>query len=193
MSEFLKKFRFELTLVAVIVGLSLIFVLVGDKVGFFSDREAVLSAVENFGPWGPLLIILISFVDVLIAPFPGGISPSISGFVFGELTGTLLVLIGNILGANAVFWIARLWGKRFFLLFIKESKIDEFRQMVETHQKLFWTAFFIPVLPYDVLNIAIGLSDIPWKRFLLLNTLGMTVGMSLLTFFGSSFAELLFR
>ena len=189
---FFKKYKFELTLVGIIVGLTLIAYLLGDHFGIFSNREALEQKVAEFGVWGPFIIIFVAFIDVLIAPFPGGIAPAVSGFLYGKFLGTVYVLIGNVVGANVTFWIARRCGVRFFLFFLKKSKIEHFQEMVKTRQKYLWAAYFIPVLPYDILNIAIGLSEIRWKKFLLLNTLGMTVSMSILTFFGSSVLELFF-
>lgn len=190
--SFFLKYRFELTLVGVIIGLTILAYLLGDRFGLFSNREALEQRVQEFGIWGPLIIVFVSFIDVLIAPFPGGISPAVSGFAYGKLLGTVYVLTGNIIGANVTFWIARKWGVKFFLFFLKKSRIEHFQEMVKNRQKYLWAAYFIPVLPYDILNIAIGVSDIPWKKFLLLNTLGMTVSISILTFFGSSIFELLF-
>ena len=188
----IKKYRFEVTFVAIIIALSVLAFLLGDHFGIFSNREALEEKVSSFGIWGPMVIIFVAFIDVLIAPFPGGISPAVSGFLYGKFLGTVYVLIGNIIGANTAFWIARKWGIKFFLLFLNRSKIEHFQEMVKTRQNYFWAAFFIPVLPYDILNVAIGLSNIKWKKFFVLNTLGMAISMPILTFFGSSIFALLF-
>jgi len=188
-----KKYRYEFVILAVMAGISAAAIFFGDRFGIFADRQRLEDYVNQFGLLGPLIIIGVSFLDVLIAPIPGGISPAVSGILYGKVLGTVYVLAGNIIGANVTFWIARRWGERFFLLFVKKEKIDEFQDMVANRQKFIWTAFFIPILPYDVLNIAIGLSDIPWKKFFIRNTLGMAVSMTLLVIFGSTIAELIFR
>ena len=193
MNSLLKKYRFELFLVGIIVGLTLLFYFIGDQFGVFSNRDALEQKVSEFGIWGPVVLAVVSFFDVLIAPFPGGISPAVGGFLYGKFWGVVIIYIGNVLGANATFWIARKWGPKFFLLFIKKSKIEEFQEMVKLRQTYFWIAYFIPILPYDYLNIAIGLSEIRWKKFLLLNSAGMLVSLTLLVLFGSSILELLFR
>ena len=191
--EIIRRYRFELVLVAVIVAISLVAVFFGDRFGIFSDRQKLQSYIENFGIWGRLVLVGISAIEVIIAPLPGGISPIAAGFVYGRIEGWLLVLLGNVIGANITFWIARLYGERFFLLFIKKSEIDRFQSMVDRRQKFLWAAYFIPVLPYDVINIAIGLSDkISWKKFVVLNAAGMSVSMFIITFFGSSLLEVVF-
>jgi uncharacterized membrane protein YdjX (TVP38/TMEM64 family) len=189
----IKKYRYEFIILAVMAGISAIAIFFGDRFGIFADRQRLEDYINELGILGPLAIIGVSFLDVLIAPIPGGISPAVSGILYGKFFGTIYVLVGNIIGANVTFWIARRWGERFFLLFVKKEKIDEFQDMVANRQKFIWTAFFIPILPYDVLNIAIGLSDIPWKKFFIRNTLGMAVSMTLLVIFGSTIAELIFR
>lgn len=187
-----KKYRFEIFLVGIVAGLTLVFYLIGDSFGIFSNRVALEKKVTEFGIWGPLVLIIVSFIDVLIAPFPGGVSPAVAGFLYGSFWGIVIVYIGNVLGANVTFWIARIWGEKFFLLFIKKSKLEKFQEMINHRQTFFWVAYFLPILPYDYLNIAIGLSEIPWRKFLLLNSIGMFVSLSLLVLFGSGVLELLF-
>ena len=192
MNALLKKYSHELILLGIIAGVTLLFYFIGDSFGVFFNREALERKVSEFGFWGPVVLAIVSFFDTLIAPFPGGVSAAVGGFLYGKFWGILIVYIGNVFGANVTFWIARIWGSRFFLLFIKASKIKEFQEMVNRRQTFFWVAYFIPFLPYDYLNITIGLSDIPWKKFLLINSIGMLVSLSLLVLFGISILELLF-
>ena len=173
--------------------ISFIAVFFGDRFGIFSDQERLQNYVEGLGIWGRLILIAFSAIEVIIAPLPGGISPAVAGFVYGKIQGWLLVLSGNIIGANLTFFIARKFGERFFLLFIKQAEIDRFQAMIDRRQKFLWATYFIPVLPYDIVNVAIGLSEkITWKKFVVINASGMAVSMFIWTFFGSSLVEVLF-
>lgn len=192
MTPVLIKYRSEFILLSVIVVIYLISYLIGDSFGFFGDRQRLENFIQSFGYLGPVAIMAFTTFEVIIAPIPGGISPAVSGFLYGPVLGSLFVFIGSVIGANVTFWIARIWGEKFFLLFINKSEIEKFQDMVRRRQTFMWAAYFLPVMPYDVLNIAIGLSDISWRKFAPLNALGMSISVPLLTLFGSSIFKLLF-
>ena len=190
--SFLKQYRFEFILAAIVVGVSLLSFLMKDRVGLLGSREQFQDYVNASGIWGPLVIILTAFLEVIIAPIPGLIPPVVSGFLFGKLLGSVLVILGNVVGANFTFFIARKWGLRFFRLFIKETEIMRFEQMVHHRQNFLWAMYFIPLLPFDVLNIVLGMSKVSWRRFFVISTLGMSFSLLILTVFGSGLADIIF-
>ena len=68
------------------------------------DLDGVTSYIESFGIWGPIVLVMITAVEVVVAPIPALILYVAAGLVFGTFFGGSLVLIGNILGAGIAFY-----------------------------------------------------------------------------------------
>lgn len=191
--EFLKLYRFELILLIVILAASLLSYFFGPRFGLLANREQFQQYVSSFGVWGPVIMILLTLVEVAVAPIPGALPPVAAGFLFGKFWGAIYVVIGNILGANLLFWLARRFGIKIFSWFINRGQLAKFSAMIESRQKFLWLTYFIPVFPLDVITIALGLSRIKHNTFLILTSLGLAVSMTILTVFGDSLFSLVFR
>ena len=77
---------------------------------FYFDVRALLrdslAWVEQLGPWGPVLFVLIYIVAAVLF-VPGSALTLGAGAVFGVGVGSVLVSIGATLGATAAFLVGR--------------------------------------------------------------------------------------
>ena len=110
--------------------------------------------------WAPL--VFIGFYIILTAlGMPMVVMTLIGGFTFGVVKGTIYVLIGANLGANLAFELARFLGRDFVSRYIK-GPIDRIDQQLRNQGFLRILQFrLIPVIPFNLLNVAAGLSGIP--------------------------------
>jgi uncharacterized membrane protein YdjX (TVP38/TMEM64 family) len=102
------------TFVQVAVALLLVAALVwlAQSAPFLGAVETTENVVHRWGALGVAIYpILVAAATVLF--LPGGVLSLGGGFFFGLWWGTLLVLVGNLLGAAAAFWIGQRLGRRF--------------------------------------------------------------------------------
>ena len=122
--------------------------------------------------WAPL--VFIGFYIILTAlGMPMVVMTLIGGFTVGVVKGTIYVLIGANLGANLAFELARFLGRDFVSRYIK-GPIDRIDQQLRNQGFLRILQFrLIPVIPFNLLNVAAGLSGIRKLHYVLGTLIGI--------------------
>jgi uncharacterized membrane protein YdjX (TVP38/TMEM64 family) len=143
-----------------------------------ANQEQVHSWVEDFGPWGPAVIIVLEVAQVLLAPIPGQAIGAVSGYVFGLWLGTLYTMFGLVAGSLIGFALARRLGR--FLLFrqVKPQTRDRLDTLARRGGALFFfLVWLFPFFPDDLACLAAGLTPMSLRKFLVLMTLGRFPGV----------------
>ncbi len=131
------------------------------------------------------------YVAVTALSLPGAaIMTLLGGALFGVVTGTLVVSFCSTLGATLAFLVAR------FLL--RDSIQGRFGDKLETinngiaREGLFYlfTVRLIPVIPFFVINLVMGLTPIRTMPFFLVSQLGMLPGTVVYVNAGTQLAQI---
>lgn len=172
-----------LTVVAVLA-----LVLLGRQLGSYVVGFA--SWVEGLGGWGPV-VFMLGYVVATLAFVPGSILTMAAGALFGLLWGTLWVAIAATAGAALAFLTARhlardaverrLEGDRRFVA------ID--RAVASQGLKIVFLMRLSPVFPFNLLNYALGLTQVKFRDFLLASV-GMLPGTFLYVYYGKAIGSL---
>lgn len=167
----------------------LVIVLLGWKLydsGLLSSEEGLRAWVESYGVFGPLVIMGVIMLEVIIAPLPGGLPPIVAGFVFGPIEGAIYAWIANVAASVITFLLARWFGKSFAVRLAKLSELKKYAQFVNANSWFLFLAYSIPFLfPVDLLNISLGLTTIPIRRYLKIMMAGFAINVTLPSFLGS--------
>jgi uncharacterized membrane protein YdjX (TVP38/TMEM64 family) len=133
--------------------------------GFGLSVEALAAEIRSWGMWGVaasiLLMVLHSFV-----PFPAEIVAMANGMLYGPLWGTAITWSGAMLGAYLAFGLARWLGRRFVLAMLPERQhaaID--RLATRRGGALLLLSRLLPVISFNLINYAAGLTAISWWTF----------------------------
>lgn len=100
----------------------------------------------------------------------------LAGPAFGPLAGTVLVGAASTAGALVSFLVARHWARH-----TVQRRWGHRLQLLEGllarggPAALFWLRL-VPVVPFPVLNPLLGLTQLPWPRFVLTSLAGLTLG-----------------
>jgi uncharacterized membrane protein YdjX (TVP38/TMEM64 family) len=153
-------------------------------------RDA-LAWIERLGPLAPITFIG-AYVLAAIMFVPGAILTIGAGVLFGLVRGTVYVSVGATLGATSAFligrymardWVARkLHGKQQFKV------ID--RAVAREGWKIVGLARLSPIFPFNLLNYAFGLTDIPLKAYFLASWVGMIPGILMYVYIGTLVGDL---
>jgi len=138
----------------------------------------------------PQLVILAGFalyVAVTGLSLPGAAFMTIAyGWIFGFWTGLVLVSFASTLGAVIAFLLSRyLLRQRFQKVF--GARLNGFNTALEREgaQYLF-SLRLIPVAPFFVVNVVMGLTPIPARTFWWVSQLGMLPGTAAYVYAGTS-------
>lgn len=147
------------------------------------DAAALQAWVEEAGMAGPLLFMAIYALATVLF-LPGSIITLAGGALFGPLWGTLWNLTGATLGAALAFlvarylgadWVARRAGPR--LLRLNDGVASEGWRFVAMVR-------LVPLLPFNLLNYALGLTRIPFLTYVLATWVFMLPGAFVYTWLG---------
>lgn len=173
--------RFTLTLI-VLLGLVAAYVL---STGFRSEVDraaAILSRgdvvglrdyILSFGLWAPAVSALLMVLQALLAPLPAFLLAFANGLAFGALRGGALSLASATLAAAVCFWVARSLGRRPVEALVGRTGLeaaDRWLLRWGAHAVLF--ARLVPVVSFDVVSYAAGLTRVRFGAFLAATTIG---------------------
>lgn len=137
---------------------------------YFNLEEAIwIQYIEDeIRSWGPLsavasigLMVVHSFV-----PFPAEFIAIANGMLFGIVWGMLITWTGAMLGAFAAFGLARLLGRPFVERMVRKDQWQRIDQWTDDHSwKVLLISRFVPVIAFNLINYAAGLTRVSWFTF----------------------------
>lgn len=137
-----------------------------------------------------LMIVLIA-AQIFLAFLPGEPLELAAGFLFGSIGGTLLCLVGSLLGTALVYLLVQRYGKRLVSVFFKQEQLNEFTGVLKKRNSMLWIflLFLIPGTPKDIMTYVVSLSNIALGKWLLLTTVGRIPSIVTSTFLSGSLKE----
>ena len=151
----------------------------------------ILDWVASLGAWGASLFVLI-YVLACVLFLPGTILTLGAGAIFGVLKGAILVLISATLGAACAFLIGRHLARGRVARRIEGH--PQFEAIDAAVGREGWKIVLLtrlsPVVPFNLLNYAYGLTGIPLRHYALASLVGMTPGTVLYVYLGSLAGEI---
>jgi uncharacterized membrane protein YdjX (TVP38/TMEM64 family) len=149
--------------------------------------EGFFESIKGYW-WAPLAFIGL-YVILTVLGVPMVILTFFAGFTFGALEGALYVMIGANIGANLAFDLARYLGRDFVSRYIK-GPIDRIDRRLRKKGFLRMLQLrLIPVIPFNVLNFAAGLSGIRKLHFALATMIGITPGTFIYAYTAASLMQ----
>jgi uncharacterized membrane protein YdjX (TVP38/TMEM64 family)/rhodanese-related sulfurtransferase len=147
------------------------------------DPQALQATLSRLGFFAPIAHIALFACGTLLF-VPGALFGLAGGVLFGPLWGTLLNLTGATLGATAAFLLARYvaadWVRRHAAgrvqWLIKGVEAEGWRFVAFTR--------LVPLIPFNLLNYALGLTRIPLAVYVLASCLFMFPGALAYTWLG---------
>ncbi len=142
----------------------------------------------------PILVIIVYFFLYVIATsfsLPGAAMLTIAGGgLFGLITGTLIVSFASTIGATLACFAARYllrdWVQGKF-----GEKIVKINEGIEKEGALYlFTLRLIPVFPFWIINLVMGLTKMPLWRFYWVSQLGMLAGTMVYVNAGKELAKI---
>lgn len=157
------------------------------------DKKALQSLVEEFGAWGPALIIGLMSGAIVFTPIPSGPIAVAAGAAYGPLWGTLYIVIGAEIGALTAFWLARWLGhgaiRRWW-----PSAASVLDRLGGKRSQLWLTAVvfgsrLVPFISFDAVSYAAGLTPLSFWRFALATFAGVLPISFALAYFGEHLVQ----
>lgn len=124
--------------------------------------------VDRSGIWGRLLFVGMVFLQVIVALIPGEPLELAAGYAFGTVEGTLLSMLGIVLGSWVIFVLVRRFGQKLAEVFFPEKELKQlsFLKNPKKAKVLAFILMTIPGTPKDMLSYVAGLTPLTLKEWL---------------------------
>ena len=174
-----------LTLVA-LLGAGAWFLARGQSSWLTSPRELVDRASALRDAWWAPTLFVAAYGLLAALNFSGLVLTLVGGALFGVIWGTVLNTLGANLGATGAYWLARLLGRDGvrFLVGDRLAVVDRFAGQGGFPWLL--RLRLVPVVPFNLLNLAGGLAAMPWPMFAGATAIGILPGTVVYTWFADA-------
>lgn len=132
---------------------------------------------------------MVTYAALTTVAFPGGALTLAGGALFGFGLGSLLNWTGAVLGAFTAYGFARLVGGHAVETLLGRHA-SMLRQLRDGDGGRGFRAILrlrlIPLVPFNVLNIACGVAGVPFRSYALATVLGIIPGTVIYTYFADA-------
>lgn len=171
-------------LIAVVLAVVVVALLLGPAEQLL---RGLVEWIEQLGAVGGAVFVVV-YVLATVLFLPGLVLTVAAGFLFGLVWGTVAVSLASTLGAAAAFFIGRYLARdavkkrvesapRFHALY-RAIEREGFRVVLLTR--------LVPLVPFNLLNYAYGLTDVSWRRYVLASWIGMLPGTVVYVYLGAT-------
>lgn len=144
-----------------------------ELIGLDSTIESTVAEIRSWGKWGVLVSILLMIAHSFL-PFPAEIIACANGVIYGPLWGAVITWVGAMLGAAVAFGLARLFGQPFVRSVLSVHQWQRITNWSEAHGgQTLLVSRLIPLIAFNLINYAAGLTAISWWTFLWATGLGI--------------------
>ncbi|MCL6423879.1 TVP38/TMEM64 family protein [Brachybacterium sp. JHP9] len=152
------------------------------------DLPELRERIEGFG-WaaGPVFIAL--YAAVALTPIPVSVMALVGGVLFGVLEGSLLSIVGVMIGCWGAYWIARAAGREPIMRLLggRGRRVEE--RLEDGGPAAVFTARVVPGLPYWPVNYGAGAFGVPQREYLLASLAACIPGQVSLVAIGHLLAD----
>ncbi|MEJ2406755.1 MAG: FAD-dependent oxidoreductase [Candidatus Thiodiazotropha sp.] len=158
---------------------------------YFKAEQEAITAWRSAEPLVAALLFSLLYILATALSLPGAaVLTLVAGAVFGLFWGTLLVSFASTIGATLAFLMARFlmrdWVERRF-----GEKIKTMNDRVAKDGAFYlFTLRLVPIFPFFVINLAMGLTPIRTWTFFWVSQLGMLAGTAVYVNAGTQLAQI---
>ena len=158
---------------------------------YLQDQRATLIALRTAHPLGMSVGFFVIYVAVTALSVPGAAILTLAGgAIFGLIWGTVLVSFASTLGATCAFLVSR----HILRASIQQKFGDKLSAINEGVRKdgpfYLFTLRLVPVFPFFLINLLLGLTPMATRTFFWVSQLGMLAGTLVYVNAGTELARL---
>ncbi|HLP79701.1 MAG TPA: TVP38/TMEM64 family protein [Acidobacteriota bacterium] len=151
-----------------------------------NDPATTVDFLGKFGAFSAVIYILIISLEVIIAPIPSIVFYAAGGLAFGTVKGSILILIGNMIGAVICYFLSRYFFKEYFEKKIPPALLQKFNASTNKYGP--YALFFLRLNPFtssDIFSYVAGVTNIRFVPFLISTSLGIAPLIFAQTYLGA--------
>lgn len=170
--------------------LAVTYIALGDHPIWSTLEDQLNGFVASTGAWGWLVIIILMILHSFV-PLPLEFAALAAGAAYGFWLGTIITVVGAVLGAALSFWISRQFGQPFFDRVLKQNQRDWLnRQSRDQGTTALLISRLLPFISFTLISYAAGLTKVSWWTFLWTTTIGIMPLTMLAVLYGANMSTM---
>ncbi len=143
------------------------------------DPEIIHGWLTASGIWAPVILVFLQALQIVLFVIPGEVTQIAAGWMFGFSWGSVLAIMGAVLGSAAAFGLARRFGLPLVHRLAGPQAVAKFDGLMESPKFIgsIFFLFLIPGIPKDILCYVAGLSSLKFFPFLIISTIARLPGI----------------
>lgn len=173
-----------LAILVTLIGGAWLFAYLGPQLEFAADHVTIREKIRDLGMWGQAAIIALMVIHSFV-PFPAEFVALAAGNVYGTFLGTILTWTGAMMGALLSFGLTRYFGRPFVTFILpqrQQIQLDNWTR--DQGATTLFISRFIPIIAFNLINYAAGLTRISWWTFTWTTGLGILPLTTLMVYMG---------
>lgn len=151
------------------------------------DRQRTSEWVQQFGFWGPLVLILAQVVQMFLFVVPTVLLMIVSILAYGPWLGSLYAMIGILLASAVAYIIGNSASEPFLNKLLGKKTKEKFVTYVERYGAwLVVVARVNPVLSNDTVSFISGIVQLSFWKFMLATLIATTPLLILISYLGEN-------
>jgi len=137
------------------------------------DIPHLRTAIGAWGAWAPVASILLMMIHTVV-PFPAELLTAANGAVFGFWGGLIVSWVGAMAGACVGFALARMVGRSALARLVPTRTFQRADALIgDAGWEIALVVRLIPLISFNLVNLALGLTRLPWSTFLWTTGIGV--------------------
>lgn len=152
-----------------------------------ADLEGLRRYIESFGTVAPMISMTLMVLQALVSPLPAFVITFANSWIFGWFWGAVYSWTGAMIGATVCYWIAKAYGRPVVEKMIGAKGLDLTDHFFETYGEYsILIARLIPVVPFDIISYAAGLTRMGFWSFFWATGMGQLPATLLYSWLGEN-------
>lgn len=139
--------------------------------------EQIRANVAQLGIFAPFALLLLRSVSIVIPAIPSTAYSVLAGTLFGFWQGLAIIAIADFAACTVNFYFAKRYGRGIVQRLVGQrfmGKVDSFASNYLEHNPFLVAGFLMTGL-FDFVCYAVGLTEMPWRKFLPALILGIVI------------------
>ena len=151
------------------------------------SKEQLQEKIASYGSLGPIIYIIICFLQVTIIPIPSTVVIIAGSYLFTPFISFFYSFIGVILGSLFAFFLGRKLGKPFINWLIGDKDVVNYylNKMKNKDAILLFAMMILPFFPDDALCSIAGILPMTFQTFFVILLVSRIITIAFTIFFMS--------
>ena len=155
------------------------------------DKQRISEWVNQFGFWGPLLIVAIMIAQMFLLVIPSPLLMVVSVLAYGPWWGSLISYVSVFVASTVGYWIGHAAGASIIDNLLGKSKREKTAGYVKDYGV--WAVILARLSPFlsnDAISFIGGLIRMGYFKFMLATTIGIVPLIGLIAYLGEDMDKL---